>query len=514
MSEPTTSTTIYGRLSTLAEERPEQDFLISRDFAVTRNGMVERALLVAGALARSGVGPGERVVVFADNRQEHLDLLFGSNVIGAVYCPIHPDLRGRSLNDVLDLLEPSLVVVDSSERAARLPDELARIVVSIEQGSQDHVPYSSWISTAPYEGTPTADPSSTALILMTSGTTGRAKGVEIGNRFALEVGEANVRSRAITSEDRLHTCFSFCHTNAHCFTLLPALCAGAAMVWGPKFSVSGFWAEIKDLRATQFSMFHSTMLMMLGAQPAQSDREHGALVCLSIGTPQGRGEEFESRFGIEIVEPYGMTESGIMTVQNASSKRLGSIGRSVPEWEVRVVDPDGNDVPVGTPGEIVGRPRRPGLLMSGYFRNPAATLDAFKDLWFHTGDRGWVDADGYLWYGGRAQDVIRRRGENIAATDIEHIARMSGLVRDAAAIPVPSPLGEDDVLLVVEGLTGGPQDLFDALKNDLARYALPQYIKSVEELPRTPSGRVTKAILRDAGVDSTTWTKPKERVRT
>lgn len=520
---PDQDRTIWQQLLELVADDADAVLLRGPSQEHTRAQVHDRALAWAAALQRLGIGTGEHVLVHAGNRVEHVELLLASNLLGAVYSPVHPDLKGPLLRHAAELLSPAAVVVDEDRRplweAAGLAPNAMRLLldgpvgipatpgshvanellqaVRLEDVSHLHVP----------------DPDRPALTVMTSGTTGPSKAVLMSSRFALGIGASNVRSRGITNRDRLHSDFSFCHTNAQCFTLFPALVAGAAMSWSERFSVSQFWDTLDQLGATQFSLFTAPMLMLLDRAPSPTDRRHRATTCFSVGTPRGRGKEFEQRFGVRLVEAYGMSECGALTFRAADHGPIESAGQPVPEWEVQVVDERLRPVPPHSPGRIVGRPRRPGLLMSGYLRDDAATLRTFQDLWYHTGDNGYFDADGNLWFLGRTGDVIRRRGENVSAHDVEETVRSTGLVRDAAAVGVPAALGEDDLLLVVEL---AQQDavsadaLYGALASELPRYCLPQYIRTVIELPRNTTGRVRKDVLRQEGT-AQAWTTPSGR---
>ena len=509
--------TLWSLLGLHADRDAEAVLLAAPEGVVTREEMRLRAGQLAAGLVELGVRQADRVAVHAANRVEHLELLFALNAIGATYCPIHPDLRGSSLRHVVDLLEPAAAFVDA-DRADRWGPEAAsggfpRVLLDDGvPGPEGSIPFSGLRLDA--EVREAQDPSAPALILMTSGTTGRSKGVLISSRFALSTAKVNVRKRAISSADRLHTAYSFCHTNPHCFTFFPALVAGASMSWSQRFSVSRFWSELRSAGVTQFSLFTAPMLMLLGSEPTEHDRTHGASVCLSIGTPRGRGMEFEDRFGVRLVEAYGMTECGAITFQPEWGRRIESAGKPVEEWDVRVVDASQETVMPGQVGEIVGRPLRRGMLMDGYFRDERATLETLTDLWFHTNDLGYFDEDGYLWYVGRAKDVIRYRGENISAADVEETVRATKLVEDVAAVALSSELGEDDLLLVVVPTQANldPQALYAALARDLPRYCLPRHIRFVPELPRTMTGRVVKDALRTQGVTADTWTQPTARV--
>lgn len=507
------NSTLWSELAARADEKPAAPFLVAEGVELTRGQVKTRAARLAIGLLELGIVAGQRVGVHAANRVEHLELLFALNAIGAVYCPVHPDLRGSSLEHVVRLLELSAVFVDQ-ERSSRWRDDALPVVALDDMRPAPQLPtYEQLMHKGELAASEAStDGAATALILMTSGTTGRSKGVELSSQFALSVGEVNVRAREITAVDRVHTAYSFCHTNPHCFTLFPVLVAGASMAWSPRFSVSRFWQTLGTLEATQFSLFTAPMLMLLNREGSPDDSIHGATSCLVVGTPRGRGQEFEDRFGVRIVEGYGMTECGAITFQPAD-RRLESAGKPVPEWEVRVVDATLQPVAPGVTGEIVGRPLRPGMLMNGYFKNPSATLEAYRDLWFHTNDSGYFDSDGFLWYVGRTGDVIRYRGENISALDVEETVRSLNVAADVAAVAVPAELGEDELMLVLES----PQSVNDAaalyerLARELPSFCLPSHIRFVQALPRNVTGRVVKGSLKQEGVTHDTWSRAQTR---
>lgn len=509
--------TLYSLLAERASEDAHTVFLIDLSGETTRGAFIDRVDRLAGGLQQVGIGPRDRVTVQARNRREQLETLFALNRLGAVYAPLHPDLRGESLRHAVSMLDPAMCMVDAHawEGITALALDVRQIVLDGPAPPGPHVAYPDLLTAGAPAGA-VVQAQAPAMILMTSGTTGRSKGVVLSNRFVRSVAEVNRRCRRLGPEDRLHTCYSFCHTNPHCFTLAPALLAGGSMAWTERFSTSGFWHQVQTLGATQFSLFTSPMRMLLEQEPSDLDAKHGASICLAIGTPRGHGAEFEERFGVRLVEAYGMTECGAVSFQWDEARRLESAGKPVDEWDVRIMDPDGRLLDTGETGEIVGRPQAPGMLMDGYFRDPAATLRTYDDLWFHTGDRGYFDEDGFLWFAGRVKDVIRYRGENISAVDVEEAARATGLVRDAAAVGIESGLGEDELLLVAEADVGAedPEALYESLAANLPRFSLPRHIRYVSTLPRTASGRVMKGQLRDEGAPAGTWEpRPKATTR-
>jgi crotonobetaine/carnitine-CoA ligase len=249
------------------------------------------------------------------------------------------------------------------------------------------------------------------------------------------------------------------------------------------------------------------MLSMLANQPERpDDRDHGVERVYSAATPTGLWRSFEQRFGVEVCEHYGMTEIGI-AVYNATG-RLGSIGQAAPWFEARLADEHDREVPLGEVGELQVRPKLPGIVLREYWRRPDATTEALRNLWFHTGDRARSDEDGFLYFAGRAQDCVRRRGENISAWEVESVVATLDDVAEAAAYGVPSDLGEDELMIAVVPLPGRTLDVDGLLahcERHLARFAVPRYVRVVDALPKNASQRVQKFVLREAGVTDDTF---------
>ena len=222
--------------------------------------------------------------------------------------------------------------------------------------------------------------------------------------------------------------------------------------------------------------------------------------------------EFEERFGLRVMECYGQTEDCAVTVNPLEETRIGSIGK--PDWgyEMQVVDDHGHVVPDGQTGEFVVRPQRPGIFMQGYYKMPQETLDVYRDLWFHTGDYGWRDSDGYFYFMDRKKDALRRRGENISAYEVEIVVNEHPSVLESAVYAVPSEVGEDDVMVALvldEGRSLEPADLIEHCQARLAYFAVPRYVDIRAELPKTPTHRVEKYKLRQEGVTPTAWDREK-----
>ena len=291
-------------------------------------------------------------------------------------------------------------------------------------------------------------------------------------------------------------------------TVGPALVLGTTAAIGERFSTSGFWDEIRRVGATVFDFMGATLTMLHKQPPSPSDGDNPVRLGWGVPVPEF-ADEFERRFGLQLVELYGSTDVGVPIYHPVDRpRRPGSCGVAVDAYDLALVDGDGVPVPDGEAGELVVRPREPSLIADGYFGMPEATLRSRRNLWFHTGDLLRRDADGYYSFVGRTSDSIRRRGENISAFEVEEVVKLHPGVLDAAAYGVPSEFTEDDVMVAVVPRPGhglDPADLAAFCAGRLARHMVPRYVDVVADLPRTPTEKIRKDVLRDRGVTATAW---------
>jgi crotonobetaine/carnitine-CoA ligase len=259
------------------------------------------------------------------------------------------------------------------------------------------------------------------------------------------------------------------------------------------------------------------MINMLLAQPAsKDDRAHEIKIALAPATPAPLYEPFAERFGVELLDGYGSTETNHVTGVPGDPARPGSLGRALDEFQIAVVDEHDAPVADGEPGELVVRPRYPFSMATGYYGMPEATLAAWRNLWFHTGDRVIRDADGWYRFVDRAKDSIRRRGENVSSFEVEQALQEHPAVAAVAVFPVPSSLADDEVMaaIVLEpGIEAEPLDLVRFCEPRIAYFAIPRYIDFVAVLPLTDNGKVRKAELRERGVTSATWDRERSGYR-
>jgi carnitine-CoA ligase len=317
-----------------------------------------------------------------------------------------------------------------------------------------------------------------------------------------------------TAADRLYSVFPLFHSNARYCSVMAAIEAGADLVMDVKFSASRFWDICREHGVTAFNYQGAMMRILFNQPPRPDDADNPVRLAFGAPCPPEIFTAFERRFGLELTEIYGSTEVSIVTDMPPSDRRVGTAGNESVNYEVAVVDEHDEPVPAGVAGEIVARPKKPGWMFDGYHAMPQATADSWRNLWFHTGDRGLLDEDGYLVFLDRLKDTIRRRGENISSWELECVVAEHPAVGQAAAYGVPSELSEEEVMLAVVPAAGrhvDPTDLVQHCARTLTGFAVPRYVRVMTELPMTPSQRVEKYKLRADGVTPDTWDREAAR---
>lgn len=502
--------TLVELLDSAAEKWPDRVFLRmdgeDTSFAVFRNDVAR----LAGGLARLGVGPETRLCVFMRNSAACVQTWFAANWRGAAWIPINTEWRGQTLANALALAEPTMLVVDDElnehvEAAlALVPEALSGLRVyragvrKTPKGvTADLTPLFASADDLPE---PAAQHSTDiAGMLYTSGTTGRSKACLLSHRYFASQAAIAIRDFGLRSDDVLYCPFPLFHADATALTTIPALMLGATAAIGRRFSASRFWSEVRDTGATVFDFMGATLSILFKADPTPQDADNSVRLAWGVPVPDW-AHEFEERFGLQVLELYGSVEANIPITQRYDAPRVvGSCGVVVPECEVRLADEHGDPVPVGEVGELLVRSRIPGMVLDGYFRDPEATAQAFGGLWFHSGDLMRANGEGHLFFVGRGKDAIRRRGENISALEVEEGVESHPDVLEAAAIGVPSELTEEEVKVYLVRRPGSGVDARSIWKHceaTMARFQVPRYITFVDELPKTPTGKIRKPELR------------------
>jgi crotonobetaine/carnitine-CoA ligase len=504
-----------GRLLELRAENDEGDaFLQVGDERRTAQQLIDSSRAVASTLLNGGVRSGDRVAVVAENCIELVELWFGCITVGAILVPINTASKAGQLAHIFRDAEPT-VVLSAAEHLAKLVDvDRPKSIRNVWTIGTSSIPDWNGIPIAPFfpgDASFGAAPSQAvdhpAAVLYTSGTTGPSKGVVCPHSQFYWWGVNTANALGITQDDVLYNCLPLFHMNA-LNTIVQGLISGARVVIGPRFSASRFWRRLIEADANATYLL-GAMVSILAAQPATDlDREHSVRVVLGPATPAHVWSTFEERFGVRLVEGHGMTETNFVIGPLEDVQRPGWMGRVMPGYDARVVDEHNREVPADVAGELVVQARDPASFATGYWRRPSATETAWSDGWFHTGDRVVRDVDGYFRFLDRLKDSMRRRGENISAWEVEQALESHPAVAAAAAVPVPSELGEDEVMAFVvptNGATVDPEALVRHCEPRLAYFAIPRYIEFLDSLPLTENGKVQKYVLRERGVSEATW---------
>jgi crotonobetaine/carnitine-CoA ligase len=462
----------------------------------------------AGALAGAGISRGDRVAALCSNRLELLELILGCGWLGATVVPLNTAARGPQLRHMIDNAEPAAILVeleflpalDAVEQADRM---------AIWQLAEDPLPGA--FGSRPEAGERIApeavDPGDALAILYTSGTTGPAKGVQCPHAQLARFGLNVVEILEIDADDVLYTCLPLFHTNAiNCF--FQALVSGATYSLDTRFSASRFFDRAIAAGATVTYLLGAMVPILLKQPVRPQERLHRIRIANGNAPVPDVDREMRRRFGFWIAECYASTEVGCALSAPIAEQRLGWMGRAMPGYHARVVDELDVEVPDGTSGELIVRSDIPFALTTGYHRMPEKTVEAWRNLWFHTGDRVVRDADGWFRFVDRIVDSLRRRGENISSYDVEQVLLTHPAVSAVAVFGVPSELGEEEVMAAVvprEGVEVTPKELVEFCVSQLAYFAIPRYIELTDALPLTANGKVRKFVLRERGVGAATW---------
>ena len=512
-------------LDVAAGRNPDKIFVDISGQKVTYGEFQHRALQAAELFRGLGVGHGDRVCLFLPNCPEFLYCWFGLSVLGAIGVSINTaykrDETAYILNDsqaVALVAHDSLMAV-AREAAALAPELRHRLAVEETLSPSRDAESSDWLdfgealaASGPLESRPLVLPTDISMLGYTSGTTGNPKGVQVTHQMYVAAGQGFAHWTQATVDDRFFTCLPFYHANIQYYSTMGALASGATLIIADRFSASRFWDQVREARATVVN-FIGMMMPVLAKQPESADDKDNQ-VRLFYGSPAFSPEflqAFQDRFGTDVIVGFGMTETCYGTIERiGSQRRPNSSGqpRQHPDPrfsnEVRISHADtGEALGIKQEGEItIKNP----ATMSGYWRNQEQTDQSLKDGWLYTGDLGWIDEDGFLYFVDRKKDIIRRRGENISSQEVEDVIKSHPDVLDCAAIAVPSELGEDEVKVYITPTPGSvpkPEDVVYWCADRLAYFKVPRYVEVRDELPRTPSLRVRKDLLRQEREDPT-----------
>ena len=510
--------TLASLLAGRAATAPARTCLVFGELALTYAEVLSTSERAAALYAGLGVRAGDRIGVMSSNHPSTVLTLLALARLGAVMVPVNPDYRAGEAGYVFGHAAVSGVLCSpqalATVREAVAPLTPAPWLLLNAPAEGEALPVfdallaaTATAATAPAPAPEAADPQAPCVFIYTSGTTGFPKGVMHGQRTLITAGEGFVQRMHLQPEERLLCILPMFHINALFYSLAGALAAGACVILVPRFSAGGFWAEAARTRATEVNTIAAVANILL--RRPRSEFVPGHALRKAYGAPFSAETYavFQREFGVPtLIEGYGMSEiPGVLNNPFEGPHKVGSMGRpsthpdpAVKLAELRIVDDAGHDLPDGQTGELwVKTP----LVMQGYYRDPEQTAAAFADGgWFRTGDLAWRDADGYFWFVARRKDIIRKRGENIAGAELDGVIEAHPQVLQAAVIPVPDALGEDEILAAVLPRPGSalqPADIAAWCRERLAPIKVPRYVVFVDHLPLTPTHRVAKYRLRE-----------------
>ncbi len=493
-----------------ARAHPDAVWLVFEDEAFRWSEVLGNARRAANGWLELGVRPGDRVAILLGNRPAFIWAYLGLLFMGAGPVPVNTAQRGVTLHHVL---------ADSGVRAAIVSEELRPMFEAARVGCPD-LAHTVVVGGTPRRGidwdverllaAPDTEPAvdvvdapAGAAMLYTSGTTGPPKGVVTTSYDTNPIGVL-LGAAGVQPGETMYTPLPLFHGNALYVSMVGSMVLDARFALGKRFSASRFFDDCRRYGAVECNTLGGMISILLKQPPRTDDADNPVRVVLSAGCPPDRWEEFEQRFGVRLIEWFGMVDAPGILVNTEG--RVGSMGKPVADVEFALLGEAGEPTSPGQVGELVFR--HPKGQLTHYHGLPEATETAYQGGWFHTGDLASRDGDGFYYYRGRQKESIRRLGENISAWEIETVVDAHPEVQESAAHAVASALGEDEVKLVVVPKPGAhvtPEELVTYCEGKMARYAVPRYVEIVDEIPRTGTQRVRYGDLRERGVTPGTW---------
>ncbi len=518
------SETYLDSLARHSREKPDAVFLDFEGRKTTFAEIDARSTRMANALARLGVKKGDTVVTVLDNSEDHVLTLIALNKIGGVWVPINTAYRGEFLRHPIADAGAALAICESHylENILAITHQLPRLAKILVRNWDGAT--SADIALASLDGARgdddtaidlVAQPDDISCLMYTSGTTGASKGCMIGHNYLCSIGRRRNRSVEPAPGEVTWSCLPLFHIASLGALLIANLLAGERTALGSHFSVGGFWDEIERSGATSAILLASMLSLIAHAPDTPATSRCRGQLRVITGVPLSAADRtiWQERFGVGYVNTfaYGQTEANLVSLLpwGAPLPPLDSMGPPSEDFDAMVMGSDRRPVPIGDVGELLVRPRHPGVMFSGYWGRPGDALNAMTDMWWHTGDFVRMDDAGYLYFVDRKKDYLRSRGENISSFEVESAMRGHVAVSEVAFHTIAGPAGvEEDlkatVVLCAEGAVS-ERALFEWARENLPYFAVPRFIEFRAELPKTPTGKIQKQELRAQGRTPATW---------
>lgn len=484
---------------------------------------------LATALADLGLTAGDRILGLLTNSKEFMITMIATHKLRAVFVPVNTELRGGFLEHQIINSSPRIIVVDDNlmgRFSSFDPSETGiETVVGVgDESSPDisklgllaevsQVRMDSLLDTTPNtEKLADPSPSDVCTIMYTSGTTGPSKGVLMPQGHCYLFALGIVAAMELTEQDRYFCCMPLFHANGLFMQVYASLLAGSSCHVTKRFSVTDWLNIVREENITVTNALGVMPEFIFRSPPSPNDRDHKMTRILAIPVAEEWGVAMQERFGVKLRQGFGMTEVNMVAYSDLDDPVMsGCAGPPLSDFfEVIIADPDSDvELPRDQVGEILVRPKIPFCFNVGYFKMPDKTVEAWRNLWFHTGDAGRMDSEGRLFFVDRIKDRIRRRGENISSYELEQtLNEYPGVIESAAVgLRVPGAGGEDEIkaVIAINGPSPDPEAFLDWCVPRMPRHTVPRYLEFVAELDKTASGKIRKQAIRDAGVTENTW---------
>lgn len=496
--------TLYTLLKKQAGRYGGKPFVVFEEETISYREMLERVNRTARWLKGKGIQKGDMVAVFLANTPVFYEMWYACGALGAVLLPINTASTPSELEYFLDhsesrgFLYDERLVEEEHLEVARERD-LAFVQVTGALFNKEREDYSD------DEVNCEADASDVACIMYTSGTTAKPKGVLITHENYLFAGHSSVLYQQLTQDDRYLIFLPLFHANSQYYTSMATLVVGGTIILRERFSSTEFWDVVKRYKPTVTSLVATVIKMLLELPEDEKEKKH-TLKRAGYGlfVPYPELQAFQDRFGIKIYQWYGMTETMTTNIVTPIYEDLirdretgiVSIGKPGLGHEVKIIDPEGEEMPFGEVGQILIKSPS---LMKGYFKNPEATSQTLRDGWLYTGDSGYMNEEGFIWFVDRSKDMIKRAGENISSIEVENVLSEHPAVQDCAVVGEPDKLREEVVIAYVklhDGQEAKPEELEAFCRKHLSYFKVPQEFRIIEDFPRTSIGKIQKNLLR------------------
>ena len=489
---------------TQAEQHPDRTAIEFTEYGEwTFSDCKNQALKAAGLLAAKGIKAGDIVALMTDNAEEFCRYWLGLNFIGATMVAINTSMRGAPLQHQIQISATQFLIVDEKthQECNNLQNTVSVLLTNeLQLANSKPLPLEKIHPTHSHD---------LSCVMFTSGTSGPSKGVLMPQAHCLLFAIGTIENYNLKSTDTFYICLPLFHANGLFMQLLACLAIGCKAVIRDKFSASRWLDDIRHYRITHTNTLGAVAAFIVAQPETDHDKDHTLRVIGAAPLPAMAEEIFRNRFGVPSVVPlYGMTEVNIPLYGKLNESAPGTCGYVYDKYfQVEIRNPDSDDpVADGTTGEIMVRPKLANGFMSGYVGMPEATLQSWRNFWFHTGDAGYKNPLGQFVFVDRIKDCIRKRGENISSYEVEQAFLGIDEIAEVAAYAVPAEGGEgmeDEVMVAILLKQNASIDIeqwVNSASSDIPKFAIPRYVRVVKELPKTQTGKIRKIELRNDGI--------------